>query len=86
LQKYNRNFLFNEQVIFQDSDGNGFSDFEIRSQLDTFLFGGHDTTACAISWILYHLSTHPEYQEKCAVEIDAVMGDETDVSWYDVLT
>ena len=35
----------------------------------TFIFAGHDTTAVAMAWLLYELSTHPKDQEKIRQEI-----------------
>uniref|UniRef100_A0A8C8UHT7 Uncharacterized protein n=1 Tax=Peromyscus maniculatus bairdii TaxID=230844 RepID=A0A8C8UHT7_PERMB len=32
------------------------------------MFEGEDTTASALSWILYNLVRHPEYQERCQQE------------------
>ncbi|XP_070534670.1 cytochrome P450 4F4-like isoform X2 [Ptychodera flava] len=57
----------------KDEDGNGLTDAEIRDEVDTFMFEGHDTTASGISWILYNLARHPEYQDKCREEIDELM-------------
>lgn len=44
---------------------------------------GHDTTASGISWTLYSLAEHPEYQEKVQAEIDDVLeGRDTDfIQW-----
>ncbi|KAJ8320730.1 hypothetical protein KUTeg_002317 [Tegillarca granosa] len=56
----------------KDNDGIGLTNLEIRNEVDTFLFEGHDTTASGISWILYHLAKHPEHQQKCQDEIDEV--------------
>ena len=50
---------------------------EIRDEVVTFMFGGHDTTASALSWIVYNLANYPKLQEKCRNEVDAVM-EETD--------
>ena len=36
---------------------------------------GHDTTASAISWILYDMARFPEHQQKCRDEIDELMND-----------
>ncbi|KAK0214208.1 cytochrome P450 [Armillaria fumosa] len=45
------------------------SDYEIDSQLATFIAAGHIATAGAIAWILYELSRHPEIQTKLREEI-----------------
>ncbi|XP_045197237.2 leukotriene-B4 omega-hydroxylase 3-like isoform X2 [Mercenaria mercenaria] len=70
----------------RDEEGRGLSRLEIRNEVDTFLFEGHDTTASAISWILYSLAENPECQRKCQAEIDEVLdGRETDdLEWSDL--
>lgn len=70
----------------KDENGIGLSKLEIRNEVDTFLFEGHDTTASGISWILYSLAEHPEYQEKVQAEIDDVLeGRDTEfIQWDDL--
>ncbi|XP_056019487.1 ultra-long-chain fatty acid omega-hydroxylase-like [Ostrea edulis] len=70
----------------RDEDGGCLTRSEIRSEVDTFLFEGHDTTASAISWILYSLAEHPECQKKCQEEIDKVISEtETgELEWKDL--
>ncbi|OWK12123.1 hypothetical protein Celaphus_00003048, partial [Cervus elaphus hippelaphus] len=36
---------------------------------------GHDTTASGLSWILYNLAKHPEYQERCRQEVQELLRD-----------
>jgi len=47
----------------------------IREEVETFMFGGHDTVAAALSWCLYLLGSHPEYQKTLQNEIDEVKGE-----------
>ena len=67
----------------KDVDGNGMSDQEIQDEVDTFLFEGHDTTASGISWCLYNLARHPEYQQKCRNEVNVVIGEKDEISSED---
>ncbi|EHH14758.1 hypothetical protein EGK_00729, partial [Macaca mulatta] len=57
------------------------SDKDLRSEADTFMFGGHDTTASGISWILYALATHPKHQQRCQEEIQSFLGDGASITW-----
>lgn len=70
----------------KDETGVGLTPLEIRNEVDTFLFEGHDTTASAISWILYSLAQHPECQRKCQQEIDDLLADRDsdDIQWNDL--
>eukprot|EP00117_Sycon_ciliatum_P007007 scpid64430/ scgid10291/ Leukotriene-B4 omega-hydroxylase 3; Cyp4f-14; Cytochrome P450 4F14; Cytochrome P450-LTB-omega; Leukotriene-B4 20-monooxygenase 3 len=55
-------------LTVQDEDGSGLSDSEIRDQVDTFLFEGHDTTSSGMQWMFYFLAKHPDIQERCRQE------------------
>ncbi|XP_040833768.1 cytochrome P450 4A5-like isoform X3 [Ochotona curzoniae] len=62
-------------------DGSSLSDEDLRAEVDTFMFEGHDTTASGISWILYALAAHPEHQQRCREEIQSILGDGASISW-----
>ncbi|MDG3014389.1 cytochrome P450 [Speluncibacter jeojiensis] len=47
-------------------------DENIRNQVITFLVAGHETTAGALSFALYHLSRHPEVLARARAEVDAL--------------
>ncbi|XP_004853106.1 cytochrome P450 4V2 isoform X2 [Heterocephalus glaber] len=57
-----------------DDEGNKLSPEDIREEVDTFMFEGHDTTASAINWSLYLLGSYPEIQKKVDNELDEVFG------------
>lgn len=50
---------------------------EIRDEVTTFLGAGYETTATAISWVLYILGRHPDIQEELFAEIQTVFNDST---------
>eukprot|EP00073_Rattus_norvegicus_P048418 XP_017450648.1 PREDICTED: cytochrome P450 4F5-like [Rattus norvegicus] len=62
-------------LLAKDEHGKELSDEDIRAEADTFMFGGHDTTASTLSWILYNLARHPEYQESCLQEVWELLRD-----------
>ncbi|XP_053549485.1 cytochrome P450 4B1 [Bombina bombina] len=68
----------------KDENGEGLSDEDLRAEVDTFMFEGHDTTASGISWILYSMAKYPEHQQKCREEIQEVMGERNSVEWEDL--
>ncbi|XP_037360287.1 cytochrome P450 4F3 [Talpa occidentalis] len=73
-------------LLTKDEDGNVLSDEDIRAEADTFMFEGHDTTASGLSWVLYNLAKHPEYQERCRQEVQMLLRDrETkEIEWDDL--
>ncbi|XP_069783712.1 cytochrome P450 4F3 isoform X3 [Narcine bancroftii] len=73
-------------LLSKDENGNGLSDEEIQSEADTFMFEGHDTTASGISWVLYNLARHPDYQSKCRKEIESLLAerDTVELEWDDL--
>uniref|UniRef100_A0A1B0ALV1 Cytochrome P450 n=1 Tax=Glossina palpalis gambiensis TaxID=67801 RepID=A0A1B0ALV1_9MUSC len=68
-------------VLLQSTEnGVGLSNEDIREEVDTFMFEGHDTTTSAISFALCLISRHPEVQQKLFDEIRSVFGDDKDRS------
>ena len=43
-----------------DEDGTGLSDQELRDQVMTLLFAGHDTTTSTVTFLFYELARNPE--------------------------
>ncbi|MFB6167587.1 MAG: cytochrome P450 [Haloferacaceae archaeon] len=50
------------------------TDEEIRDQLVTLIFAGHDTTASALSLAFYELARHPDVRERLHAEVDRLDG------------
>ncbi|XP_067391739.1 cytochrome P450 4B1-like [Emydura macquarii macquarii] len=68
----------------KDENGAGLSDEDLRAEVDTFMFEGHDTMASGISWLLYCMALHPEHQQRCREEIKEILGNRDTIEWTDL--
>ncbi len=57
----------------ETDDGETLSETEIRDQLITFLFAGHETTSLALTYTLLCLAKRPEYADRLRDEYDRVL-------------
>ncbi|XP_055525078.1 cytochrome P450 4c3-like [Wyeomyia smithii] len=73
-----RQLAFLDLLLETKQDGVPLSDRDIREEVDTFILGGHDTTATAIGWLMYLLGSTPLIQDRLFEEIDSVMGQDRD--------
>ncbi|XP_050086155.1 cytochrome P450 4d2-like [Anopheles aquasalis] len=58
-------------LLRSDLTGRQFTDQEVYSQVNNFMFAGHDTTSSAITFILYSCAKHPDIQQRVYEEIIA---------------
>jgi cytochrome P450 len=54
--------------------GEEFSDREIRDQVMTLMFAGHDTSTSTLTFMLHELARHPEVTRRLHEEQDRVLG------------
>ena len=62
----------------QDENGQAMTDVELRDELMTMLFAGHETTANALTWALYWIHYLPEVREKLLQELSSIDLENTD--------
>jgi cytochrome P450 len=58
----------------RDEDGGSYSDRELRDQLMTLLFAGHDTTTSTVTFLFYELARHPAVLARVLEENQRVLG------------
>jgi cytochrome P450 len=56
----------------------------LRDQLVSILLAGRDTTACTLTWVIYHLSMEPRILAKLRQEIIATLGLERTPTYEDL--
>lgn len=69
-----RKMAFLDILLQASIDGKPLTNLEIREEVDTFMFEGHDTTTSGITFCLYNIAKYPDVQAKCIEEINAVLG------------
>ncbi len=57
-----------------DEDGNRLSDMQIRDEVMTLMFAGHDTTTSTVSFMFYELARHPDIVARLLAEQDAQLA------------
>jgi cytochrome P450 len=61
-------------VAARGENGEAFTDREIRDQVMTLMFAGHDTSTSTVTFALYELAHHPDALERLIEEGDRVLG------------
>nr|XP_054759900.1 cytochrome P450 4V2-like [Lytechinus pictus] len=69
-----RRIAFLDLLLQMHREDPSFTLDDIREEVDTFMFEGHDTTSAAVSWSILHIGQHPEIQARLYDEIDEVFG------------
>ncbi|XP_055857587.1 cytochrome P450 4d1 isoform X3 [Episyrphus balteatus] len=69
-----RKMAFLDILLQSEIDGKPLSNLDIREEVDTFMFEGHDTTSSAITFLFYNIARYPEAQNKCFQEIVEIFG------------
>lgn len=72
-----RKYNFVDIMLHALVDGKPLTNLEIREEVDTFIFEGHDTTMSAITFALYSIAKFADVQQKCVDEIRATIGDDS---------
>ncbi|XP_058976945.1 probable cytochrome P450 4s3 [Musca domestica] len=77
-----KRFAFLDMLLISQMEGVPLTDREIREEVDTFMFEGHDTTSSAIGFAIYLLSQHAEVQKQAYEEAVAFEGREKESMPY----
>ncbi|KAL9885289.1 cytochrome P450 4d2-like isoform 1-T1 [Glossina fuscipes fuscipes] len=69
-----KSIAFLDLLLQSTIDGKPLSNEDIREEVDTFMFEGHDTTTSGLAHTLYLLARHPNAQQKAYEEVQQVLN------------
>jgi cytochrome P450 family 110 len=69
-----RTDILNLLMSARDAEGQPMTDEELRDELMTLLFAGHETTASSLAWALYWIHRVPEVRSQLLRELDSLDG------------
>jgi cytochrome P450 len=61
----------------EEQTGESMTDKQVRDEVVTIFFAGHETSAMTMTWLFYLLAQHPDVERKLRKEISEVIGDRT---------
>lgn len=64
--------FFSQMVRAADEDGNVWDADELVDHFNFLMMAAHDTTASALTTVVWCLATHPEWQDRVCAEVDAL--------------
>jgi cytochrome P450 len=73
-QDYNDLLAMMMNIVEEDTNKPAFSDKQLRDESLILFLAGHETSANAISWLLYTLTQNPTIQSKIGQEIAEIVG------------
>lgn len=63
-------------ILLQSNDEQGsLTEDEVMDEVVTFFAAGQETVANSLSWTLYNLAKHKDWQDRCREEIVQIIGD-----------
>ncbi|EZA46631.1 Cytochrome P450 4C1 [Ooceraea biroi] len=62
-------------LMIAASNNNQMSDSDIREEVDTFVFEGHDTVSAALTFAILLLAEHKDVQDRVRNEVNDVMDE-----------
>jgi len=68
----NRTDILSLMMAARDENGQPMTNEELRDELMTLLFAGHETTATALAWAFYWIHTLPSVRQKLLQELDSL--------------
>jgi cytochrome P450 len=66
-----RGDVLSQLLLTRDDEGRAMTDDEVRDELVTLLFAGHETTATSLAWAFDLLLHHPRVLSRLRAELDA---------------
>nr|UPO37784.1 cytochrome P450 4g15 [Liriomyza trifolii] len=81
-----KRLAFLDLMLESAQNGALITDTEIKEQVDTIMFEGHDTTAAGSSFFLSVMGIHQDIQDKVIAELDEIFGEsDRDCTFQDTL-
>lgn len=69
-------YLMLDFLLQNEVEGKMLNDEEVRAEVDTMIFGAHDTSKSASAFVTYCIAKYPEVQQKVYEEAELLLGDD----------